>query len=179
MRTPNVRRPVLSALMAALTCLSTMIVLQYSPAGGYVHLGDCLVLLCGFILGPLWGGLAAGVGSALTDMLLSSPQYIPATFVIKWGVAALAVTLSRGLHRAVHRARRTLPLMTAAAVAGELLMVAGYFAYETVLYGVGGALSGVIGNLIQGGFAVVLATVLLLPLARVRYFEVLMDEWQG
>ncbi len=173
MKTQNVRRLVMSALMAALTCLSTMIVLTYSPAGGYVHLGDCFVLLSGFILGPLWGGLAAGVGSALTDLLLSAPQYIPATFVIKWGVAAVAALLFRALWRG-HGHR--LPRYAAAGAGGEVIMVVGYFAYETLLYGVGGALSGVVGNLIQGGFGVVLAAALILPLSRVSYIKLLMTS---
>lgn len=173
MKTQNVRKLVMSALMAALTCLSTMIVLTYSPAGGYVHLGDCFVLLSGFILGPLWGGLAAGVGSALTDLLLSAPQYVPATFVIKWGVAAVAALLFRALWRE-HGHR--LPRYAVAGAVGELIMVAGYFCYEVLLYGAAGALSGVVGNLIQGGFGVVLAAVLILPLSKIGYIKALMSS---
>ena len=64
----HLKKLTLSALFAALTCVSTLIVITYSPSGGYIHFGDCFVLLSGFMLGPLWGGVAAGIGAALTDL---------------------------------------------------------------------------------------------------------------
>lgn len=169
----NIRRLVAAALMAALICLSTFIVLTYSPAGGYVHLGDCFVLLAGYILGPLWGGIAAAIGSGLTDLLLGAGIYIPATFVIKWGVAALASVLLRTLSRG---RKSTLLIYVAAGLFGELLMVLGYFFYEVVLYGAAGAISGVVGNLIQGAFGVALATLLVLPLSKVKYLQTFKDQ---
>ena len=41
----------------------TIVVQIPSPLGGYIHLGDMAVLLCGFLLGPIWGAAAAGIGS--------------------------------------------------------------------------------------------------------------------
>lgn len=160
-------------MFATLTCLATLIVLNYSPAGGYVHLGDCFVLLSGFILGPLWGGAAAAVGSTLTDLILGAPQYMPATFLIKWGVAVIAWLLMKLLRR---KERSTdLVKYLLAAVCGELLMVGGYFAYEIPLYGFAGALAGVIPNLIQGGSGAVLASLLIMPVMRIGYIRQFMD----
>ena len=173
MKNNNIRKLVAAALMAALICLSTMIVLTYSPAGGYVHLGDCFVLLAGYILGPLWGGIAAAVGSGLTDLILGAATYIPATFVIKWGVAALASVLFRVLSRG---RKHALPFYAVAGLCGEVLMVVGYFAYEVVLYGAAGALSGVVGNLIQGAFGAVLSTLLMLPLSKIKYIQSFTDK---
>ena len=50
---------VLSALMAALVYVATSIIQIPSPVNGYVNLGDCFVLLSGWLLGPWYGGAAA------------------------------------------------------------------------------------------------------------------------
>lgn len=55
-----------------------------------VHLGNVFCLLCGFILGPVSGGLASGIGAALFDLM--NPAYIasaPFTFVFKFLLAAV------------------------------------------------------------------------------------------
>lgn len=170
----NIRKLVTAALMAALICVATMIMLPYPMAlGGYVHLGDCFVLLAGYILGPLWGGIAAAVGSGITDFIVGAAQYVPATFIIKWGVAALASVLFRVLSRG---RKHTLPFYAVAGLCGEVVMVVGYFAYEVVLYGAAGALSGAVGNLIQGAFGAVLSTLLMLPLSRIKYIQSFTDK---
>ncbi len=55
------------------------------------HLGNVLCILAGLILGPVHGGLSAGLGSALFDM--TSPLYIssaPTTFINKFAMAWVA-----------------------------------------------------------------------------------------
>ena len=50
-----------------------------------LHMGNVLCLLSGILLGPLGGGFAAGLGSALFD--LTNPAYIasaPFTFIFKF-----------------------------------------------------------------------------------------------
>ena len=69
MRDANIKKLVLAALMAALTYVATSIVQIPSPMQGYVNLGDCIVLLSGWILGPWWGAAAGGIGSMLVDLL--------------------------------------------------------------------------------------------------------------
>ena len=94
-----------AALFAALTCVMTMIVKIPVPAtGGYVNLGDCVVLLAGWVLGPMYGGAAAGLGSMLADLVSGYPLYAPGTFVIKacmavcaWAVFRAAAGEKRGL----------------------------------------------------------------------------------
>ena len=61
--------------------------------GGYIHPGDALVILSGIILGPLYGFLAAGLGSCLSDFLGGYFFYVPATFLIK-GLVALLTALA-------------------------------------------------------------------------------------
>ena len=53
-----------------------------------IHMGNVMCLLSGLLLGPLWGGLAAGIGSVFFD--LTNPAYIasaPFTFVFKFLMA--------------------------------------------------------------------------------------------
>ena len=141
------RKLVYAALFAALTCVMTMIVKIPVPAtGGYVNLGDCVVLLAGRGLGPMYGGAAAGLGSMLADLVSGYPLYAPGTFVIK---ACMAVC-AWAVFRAAAGEKRGLAARIGGALAGEAVMVAGYFAYEGVVLGFGlGAAAAIPGNLIQ------------------------------
>ena len=49
------------ALLAALTTVATMVIHIPSPTNGFVNLGDCFVLLAGWLLGPFCGFLAGGI----------------------------------------------------------------------------------------------------------------------
>lgn len=91
--TNTIYRIVLWGLFAALVFVGSQISVPIPVAIGDVtriHLGNIFCLLSGFILGPVGGGLAAGVGSALYDM--TNPAYIasaPFTFAFKFLLAAV------------------------------------------------------------------------------------------
>ena len=147
MQNEKLLRMVTAAALAALTCVATMVVSVPIPATkGYFNLGDSIVLLCGAFLGPVYGALAAGLGSALADLFLGyAAVYAPGTFVIKGLTALFAALLFRRL-----RAKTKLAAPVAAFPA-ELWMVLGYFIYESTVLGYGmGALASVPANLIQG-----------------------------
>lgn len=90
------KRLVLAALMAALTIVGSAIrvPLPIDIAGTTAfHLGNIFCALSGILLGPWLGGLAAGLGSAIYDML--NPLYISEawiTFLFK-GIYGLAAGL--------------------------------------------------------------------------------------
>ena len=87
----NLKKIVMSALFAALACVATMSIRIPTPGtGGYIHPGDAIVILSGIVLGPLWGLLAGGIGSALADLLGGYFIYVPITFIIKGMVALTA-----------------------------------------------------------------------------------------
>lgn len=77
----------MSSVMATLVTISTFLGIII-PVGGtntMFHLGNITCLLAGVILGPIYGSLAAAVGSAVFDIL--NPLYItslPFTFVFKF-----------------------------------------------------------------------------------------------
>ena len=157
----KIRKLVLAALFAALCCLMTMIVQIPAPMGyGYVNLGDCAVLLGAWVVGGWWGAAAAAVGSALADLLAAGGTYAiyaPGTFVIKFLMAAVAAYSMR-----VVKKHWGVPL---GAVAAELLMVAGYFLYESVIYEEG-AVASVPLNLIQGAVNMIVAVAVVVLLDR-------------
>ena len=140
MKREKIHRLTASALLAALAFCATLF-LKIPFLNGYIHLGDCFVLLAGWLLGPLYAFFSAGLGSALADLAAGYPIYIPATFVIKGAMALVAALLCK--------ARVTPLYRVLSALLAEALMVLGYFLYEWALYGLGGALPAVTGNLLQ------------------------------
>ena len=88
MNDKKIRKLVLAALLAALVCVATMVVQIPSPMQGYVNLGDCFVLLSGWLLGPWYGFAAGGIGSMLADIFLGYAHY--ASLLLGKGLAAAA-----------------------------------------------------------------------------------------
>lgn len=80
-----------TGLMMGLCLLATYIIrIPISTTGGYIHLGDGFVLLSGILLGPLYGMLAAGIGSALADVIAGYAAWAVPTLIVK-GLMALIV----------------------------------------------------------------------------------------
>ena len=159
------RKLVISAMMAALTYVATMVIQIPSPMNGYVNLGDCFVLLCGWLLGPWYGGAAAGIGSMLTDLLSGYGHYAPGTFVIKGLDALVAALLFRTLGR-------TSTAALVSGLVGEAIMVAGYFGYAALLLGKGlGAAASIPGNLVQATMGLLIGFLLLKVLQKTRIAE--------
>ncbi len=127
----NIKRLVAGALFAALTFTATTAFKIPTPTFGYVHLGDCFVLMSGFLLGPAIGGLAAGIGSMLSDLLGGYALWAPGTFFIKLAVGAAAGMIYRFL-----KENRRMHMSVSGIIAGisaELIMVLGYFLYNILM----------------------------------------------
>lgn len=150
------KKIVLTALMAALICVATMIIKIPSPLGGYINLGDCLVLISGWILSPVYGFLAAGIGSALADLLSGYALYAPATFIIKGCMALVAF----GIFKLMKNKTRKLPARLIGGILAEIVMVGGYFVFEGFLYGFGASLVNIPPNCIQGAAGIVIGLLL-------------------
>lgn len=164
MKDNNINKLVSAALMAAMTCVATIVIAIPSPVGGFIHPGDGLVLLSGIILGPFFGGLAAGIGSMIADLILGYSAYAAATLLIKCLAAITAVCIYRILHR--NKKLKLIPVF-AASVLGGALITLGYFIFEGALLGLGFATAAINipFNLIQNGFGIVIS-VILFPLLR-------------
>lgn len=162
MNTKNTtKRVVMAALLAALTCVATMIIKIPSPLNGYINLGDCIVLLAGWSLSPVYGFLAAGIGSALADLFSGYVMYAPATFVIKGVMALIAYFGAKLLRKKVN----ALPSQIISGIVAEIFMVAGYFVFEGFLYGFAPSAVNILPNGVQGAAGLILGCVL------IRVFE--------
>lgn len=150
------KKIVITALMAALTCVATMIIKIPSPLNGYVNLGDCIVLVAGWMLSPAYGFLAAGLGSALADVFSGYMTYAPATFVIK-GVMALVAFYG---FKFLRQKLGNLPSGIISGIAAELVMILGYFVFEGFLYGFIPSAVNIPANSMQGALGVVIGVLL-------------------
>ena len=131
----------LSAIMAALVFVATMTIRIPNLMGGYFNFGDVMVFVSALTLGPIVGGFAGGVGSALADAI-GFPVFVPYTLVIKGveGIIAGIICNGKDIRRDI----------VAVVVAGAE-MVLGYFLaeYYPLQWGFGGALAEVPGNIAQ------------------------------
>lgn len=93
----GVRSMVQVGVLAALVCAASWLRFDIpSPVGNTaIHMGNVMCILSGLLLGPVPGGLAAGIGSGLFDLL--NPKYItsaPFTLVFKFFIGFFAGRLA-------------------------------------------------------------------------------------
>ena len=174
----SIRKLTMAGLMAALVLVSTMLIQIPTPTRGYIHIGDTMVYLSGILLGPLAGSAAAAIGSLLADLFSGFGIYAPATFVIK-GLDALVVGYI--YHKMVSgeaSVSRKIFCFVVAILLGGAIMVSGYLAYESVLYGFKVAVVGILANITQAIGGGVLAIPLFLALDRIKLYDRLKENHQ-
>lgn len=134
-----------------------------------IHLGNMPCLLAGLILGPVPGGLAAGIGSALFD--ISYPAYIDEawiTFINKFFLAFVCGLIARRKDNQTLSGRRRV----FAAAAGSLTYVCLYLLKSFILgmvkndLTVDAALILVLSKSLQSLTNAVAATLLVIPISK-------------
>lgn len=158
------KRIVIMALMAAMVCVATMIIKIPSPMKGYLNIGDCIVLLCGWLLAPGYGFVAAGLGSALADMFSGYLTYAPATFLIKGSMALIAFACFKLMNKRIGR----LPSQIIGAVLAEIVMVLGYYVFEGFMYGFIPSAVNIPANAVQGAAGLILGIILVKVFERLK-----------
>ncbi len=154
----DLKKMVMAALLAAFACVATMSIRIPTPGtGGYIHPGDAIVILSGVILGPAWGLLAAGIGSAMADLMGGYFIYVPITFVIKGAVALAAGMIYRKIGKT---SKSRYAAVVLGGVADMILVAGGYFLCESVLYGAAASAASIPANLIQGASGLVMGVLL-------------------
>lgn len=133
----SVKHIVLVGLLAALTCAGSALRIKV-PADivgtSAFHLGNILCALSGVLLGPWLGGLAAGLGSAIYDML--DPIYIQdawLTFLMKGSYGMLAGLVIRCGKGQWHYGKATLATV-AGALTYAILYLSKTFFYNGMLF---------------------------------------------
>lgn len=151
MKTLRVQDIVISALGMALVFLATYLLKIPNGIQGYVNMGDGFILLFASILNPFLSFLVGGVGSALADVVGGYGIYMIPTMLIK-GCEAVLVSYLVSKGKTSYR--------YLGYILGSIIMITGYFivdAYVNQSWLL--ALSGIFGNVIQGGVGCVIAIV--------------------
>ena len=127
-------RIVFGAVLAAMVFVVTMF--RFPLLGSKVHFANAVCLLSGLLLGPVWGGFAAGMGSMLYDLFLYNEGIINLliTFVTKF----LMATICALVYRAFGKKRNQPVPLVLSCVAGALSYVVMYMLKS----GIDGAIAG-------------------------------------
>lgn len=169
------KKIVMAALMVAMCCIATMVIRIPSVTGGYIHLGDGLVLLSGIILGPSYGSLAGGVGSMLADLLSGYPQYAVATLLIK-GIAAM----TGGAVYSTFTSKLSIKTLAviSSGICGGIIVTLGYFLFDAyfISNNVFAAAAGIPGNIVQNVFGIIVSSLLLPLLEKSPYMRGLITK---
>lgn len=148
----KVKNLVYYSMCIALTLLLTWLFnVPYIVKEGYLNLGDVGVLLSGLLFGPIGGLIAGAIGSSLADILAGFALYAPFTLVIK-GIEGYII----GRFGKEKKDKYVFLIC----LLSTLFMVFGYFVSECFLYGFGGAIVNVLGNLIQAVVASIVASLI-------------------
>lgn len=137
--TNNVTNLVMTGLMMCLVMISTMFIKIPIPfTQGYVHLGDSMIFLSILILGKKNGSIAAGLGSALGDILGGYAFWAPWTLVIKFLMAWIMGMFvehmeKKGRNHTEHFGVSAMEIVGMALAGIE--MCAGYYIASAVMYG--------------------------------------------
>jgi len=147
-------------IFSALICILTMIISIPLPATqGFINIGDAGVMITGLMFGPIIGGLAGGVGSALADIFLGYTIYAPATLIIK-GLEGFLVGI---IADPKNNKSRISYKDVFAVIVGGITMAYGYFLYEVLIIGFSGALYELFLNgVIQFGLGGIIAIVFII-----------------
>ena len=138
-RNDNTNKVVLTGLMMCLVTMATMFIKIPVPfTQGYVHLGDSMIFLSILVLGKKNGTIAAGVGSALGDILGGYAFWAPWTLLIKALMAFIMGCFVEHMEKKgknhVGVAGVSLMEIIGMTLAG-IEMTVGYYIVEAVMYG--------------------------------------------
>ena len=163
----NTQKIVITSMLAALCCVATMLIKIPSPLKGYINFGDCVVLLSGWLLPPVYGFAAAGIGSALADLFAGYVIYAPATFIIKGIMAIIAHFCFAGMHNKLGNT----PSRIIGGALAEIEMILGYFVFEGFMYGFAPSVVNIPANGVQGIAGLVIGLILVKIFEKTKIFK--------
>lgn len=121
----------LTGLMGALVLVATMFFKIEIPVAGdktMIGFGNVFCILSGLLLGPVYGGAAAGIGSLLFDLLGGWFTSAPVTLVTKFAMAFICGLIAYGGDKSGKKISR----LIVAAVVGSLSYCVLYLGYSYV-----------------------------------------------
>ena len=144
------------AIFSAIICIFTAYVAVPAPVVGNINVGDLFILCASWLLGPLYGAISGGVVACLADLISGFAIYAPATLIIKMLLAVVSYYAFATMSKITKF--KPLSLLISSTLA-ELIMVFGYFFYESIIYGVTTAIASIPFNMIQGTVCLTLGTI--------------------
>ena len=183
-RSEKTSKLVLTALMLCLVLLATYSIRIPAPfTQGYVHLGDAFIFISVLLLGKKNGAIAAGMGSAMADLLGGYAAYAPWTLIIKFLMAfimGMFVEVSMKKKKNFVKIVGVPLVQVIGMIIAGVIMVAGYALVDGVF--AGNMLAGFLGipfNIIQFGVGIVIALIIAATLYKTpakKMFEYRIDE---
>jgi uncharacterized membrane protein len=140
----GIKALIITVFAAATAALTLFFRIPTLGSGGYLNLGDVLIIFVGLRFGRTAGWGAGAIGSAAADLIGGYAAFVPVTFIVKglegWLPGVIAPRPVPGVRAFI-----------AATIAGAV-MVAGYFIGESFMPGIGpaAALAQIPGNILQG-----------------------------
>ena len=171
MQNNHVKKLVFTSLFTALIIVCTAYVSIPLPLVGYVHFGDAFIFLATFILGPIYGAVASGVGSALADLIVY-PAYALGTLIVKALMSLSAYALYYLLKKAI---KKMVIVEIIAGIVGTIVMALGYFVFEFI-WVLPGSLSVAVNipfSLLQGAVGVAIAVIIMRLLEKTKLLRTL------
>ena len=155
----------LTGLLIALVAAATMVITIPVPATeGFIHAGDGIIFFAAVFFGKRKGALAAGVGSALADMLLGYTMWILPTLIVKGIMGYLT-----GLIAEKGSKTKMDIWQIGAVMVGAIWMAGGYLVAGSVLKGsFTVALVGLPWDLVQGVGGVILFLLLAISMRQTK-----------
>jgi uncharacterized membrane protein len=131
----SVKMIALIGVMAAIVYAVTLY--RFPLMGSKVHLANGICLLAGMLLGPIPGGLAAGLGSAIYDATLGGYDFINVmiTFVSKFAMGFVCGLLLRVPKKGSFTVFRVILSGIAGALTYVFLYMVKTFVYQRFVYG--------------------------------------------
>lgn len=119
----------LTPIFTALVAVATMIFTISIPAtNGYFNIGETIIYVTAILFGPYVGGIAGGVGAAISDILLA-PVYWPGTLITKGLEGAIVGFLSKKVVKAGSKLKWRTFTLVLGCTTGILLIIIGLFYY--------------------------------------------------
>ena len=158
----------LTAVITAMVFIAGNII-KIPTFGGFVHLGDCMVLIAGVVLGKRKGAIAAALGMALVDIYSGYIIWAPFTFIIKGVMAYIVGAILE------KEEKKAFKLYLTSFIVASIFMVIGYFVAGAIIAGfftreVNGIIAAmaysikdVLGNILQVSVGVIIA----IPLSKI------------
>ena len=158
---------ILAALLAAMTTI--LILFGHIRVGhGIVHMGDAMIYFAACLLPRKYALASAGLGGALANALGGHFVFIIPTLIIK-----MLITLPYCSESEKILTKRNM-LMT---IPAGLITIFGYFIAVWILFGWAGALTSLLGDLIQAGGSAMLFFIIAATLDRIKIKALLKNKY--